>query len=404
MNDTLAMVLAGGRVDAVGVLTARRSMAAVPFGGMYRIIDFVLTNLSASRIGQVGILSQFRPASLMDHVGIGRPWDFNGRTRELTFLPPYQGTRDVDWYRGTADAVMQNLHVIERTRPRDVLVVAGDHAYRMDYRPLIEFHRRAKSDLTMVFKRMDCGRPSRFGVGVLGEGRRVVSYHEKPGDPPSDLASLTIYVFRTEALVARLKENAATGRTFHFYDEVIPRMVAEDRVFGFPFRGAWEYLRPLSGYHDAHMRLVSPRGGVPLFGLLTDLDSQGVGDAPSAEFSGGGSARRSMVAPGCRIAGKVRNSVLFPWVRVEPGAVVEDSVILHDTVIRKGARVVRAVVDKEVVVGEGAVVGGGEAVAAVGKLAHLGNGARVAEGAAVGAGTEVPEGGVVAAAGVGDPR
>lgn len=398
MIDTLAMVLAGGRVDAVGVLTARRSMAAVPFGGMYRVIDFVLTNLSASRVEHVGILSQYRPASLMEHVGIGRSWDFNGRTRELSFLPPYQGTRDVDWYRGTADAVFQNLHIIERARPRDVLVVSGDHAYRMDYRPLLDFHRRARADLTMVFKRMDCGSPSRFGVGVLGDGRRVVRYLEKPADPPSDLASLTIYVFRTEVLVARLKENAATGQTFHLYDEVIPRMVAQDRVFGFVFKGAWEYLRPISGYHAAHMRLLSPRGGaVPLEGVLTNLDAQGVADAPSASFSGKGSARRSLVAPGCHLAGRVRNSVLFPWVQVEEGAVVEDSVILHETVIRRGARVVRAVVDKQVVVGEGAFVGGGEEIAAVGKLAHIAGGARVAPGAAVNPGTEVPSGATVSA-------
>ncbi|HOI11391.1 MAG TPA: sugar phosphate nucleotidyltransferase, partial [Myxococcota bacterium] len=211
MNDVLAMVLAGGRVDAMGVLTARRSMAAVPFGGFYRVIDFVLSNLSESQVEPVGILSQYRPYSLMDHVGIGRPWDYNGRSRELMFLPPFEATGERDWYRGTADAVYQNLHVLERYRRRDALVLSGDHVYRMDYRPVLDFHHRTGADVTMVFKRMDVGRPARFGVGVLGEGGRVLDYLEKPADPPSDLASMTIYVFRADVLAEAVRRNAATG-------------------------------------------------------------------------------------------------------------------------------------------------------------------------------------------------
>lgn len=387
----MALILAGGKVDAAGILTARRSMAAVPFGALYRIIDFALTNLAASRVEHVGILSQYRPASLMEHVGIGRPWDFNGRTRELFFLPPYQGNRDVDWYRGTADAVYQNLHVLRRVKPRDVLIVSGDHAYRMNYGPVIELHRRSRAHLTMVFKRLDVGRPSRFGIGVI-EDRRVVRYVEKPLDPPSDLASLTIYVFRTDALIARLEENARTGKTFHLYDEVIPAMVAEDRVAGFIFKGRWEYLRPLSAYHEAHMRLVSGRKGVSLEGLLTNFETQGVSYAPPLRFERGGSANNSLCAPGVVVSGKVKYSVLFPWVRVHRDAIVSESVLLHNVVVGKGSSVSRAVIDKDVLIEEGVLIDGGDALVSIGKGARIGAGAIIRPGTVVEPGAVVPAG------------
>lgn len=368
MKDVIAMVLAGGRVDSMGVLTAHRSQAAVPVGGMFRIIDFPLTNLSESGVEKVGILSQFKPQSLMDHVGIGRPWDYNGRTRELSFLPPYEGTSAHDWYRGTADAVFQNLHYIARHRPRDVLVLAGDHVYRMDYRPLIAFHRRKKADLTMVFKRMDPGRPSRFGVGVLAQDGRLINYEEKPRDPPSDLVSLTIYVFRAEVLIRRVQENALTGRTFHLYDEVIPRMVGEDRVFGYVFDGPWEYCRPLEAWYDLHMRLVSkPSRCVPMDRVRTNLENQGICEAPPALFELGSRVKCSLVAPGCVVRGTVENSVLFPFVSVEEEAVVRDCVLLHGCVVRRKAKVVHAVLDKHVEVGEGAEVVGERGIVALPK-------------------------------------
>lgn len=390
MNDVLAMVLAGGRADAMGVLTARRSMAAVPFGGFFRVIDFVLSNLSESQVEPVGILSQYRPYSLMDHVGIGRPWDYNGRSRELMFLPPFEATGERDWYRGTADAVFQNLHVLSRYRRRDVLVLSGDHVYRMDYRPLLEQHQRSGADLTMVFKRMDVGRPSRFGVGVLGDGGRVVAYLEKPDDPPSDLASMTIYVFRAEVLAEAVRRNAANGRTFHLYDEVIPELIRDGaRVFGYVFDGGWEYLRPLSAWHDAHMRLLRGGIGVPMDRVLTNLDAVGVGDAPPAFVASSADVENAWIGPGCRVRGRVLDSVLFPGVVVEEGAVVAHSVLLNDVTVSRGCRVTRAVMDKACVLGEGVVLDGAEA------LVSLGKGVRVAPGEALAAGAEVPPGGVV---------
>jgi len=405
MKDVIALVLAGGRADAMGVLTSRRSMAAVPFGGLYRVIDFPLTNLSESGIDTVGILSQYRPASLMDHVGIGRPWDYNGRDRELTFLPPYEGTKELDWYRGTADAIFQNLHILRRHQPRDVLVVSGDHVYRMNYGPLIDRHRRTKADVTMAFKRMDVGRPSRFGIGVLGDGGRVTQYVEKPADPPSDLASMTVYCFRTEVLMEAVRRNAEVGTTFHLYNEVIPSVVDGGRVFGYLHRGGWEYLRPLPAWHDAHLRLLTRKGiGVPMDRLMTNVESGGYGDAPPAEFQASADVSRSLVAPGCRVAGKVRRSVLSPWVTVEEGAVVEDSVILNRTTIRAGTRVIRSVLDKDVTVGEGALLCGEDRLVSVGKGAMNGEGSILKAGAEVGPWEAVPMGAVIAQAAATGPR
>lgn len=389
MNDALAMVLAGGRVDAMGVLTARRSMAAVPFGGFYRVIDFVLTNLSVSQIEPVGILSQYRPYSLMDHVGIGRPWDYNGRSRELMFLPPFEATGERDWYRGTADAVYQNLHVLERYKRRDVVVLSGDHVYRMDYRPVLDFHRRTGADVTMVFRRMDVGRPARFGVGVLDGDGRVTDYAEKPAQPQSDLASMTIYVFRAEVLAEAVRRNAVTGRTFHLYDEVIPELVRNGRVVGYVFEGGWEYLRPLSAWHDAHMRLIGGGIGVPMDRVLTNLEGVGIGDAPPAFIAASAEVRNAWLGPGCRVRGRVVNSVLFPGVTVEAGAVVEDAVLLNDCVVGRGARVVRSVLDKACVLGEASRLAGAEA------LVSLGKGVQVARGAILSAGAEIGPGGVV---------
>jgi glucose-1-phosphate adenylyltransferase len=396
MNDILALVLAGGRSDAMGVLTSRRSMAAVPFGGLFRVIDFPLTNLVASGIQRVGILSQYRPASLMDHVGIGRHWDFNGRDRELTFLPPFEGSKELDWYRGTADAVFQNLHIIRRHKPRDVLVVSGDHVYCMDYGPLIDRHRRSRADVTMAFKRMDVGRPARFGVGVLGDGGRVTQYVEKPADPPSDLASMTVYVFRTEVLVEAVTRNASVGTTHHLYNEVIPSVVDGGRVFGHVFRGGWEYLRPLTAWHDAHMRLLSGKGiGVPMDLVRTNAESGGYGDAPPALFEASADVSRSLIAPGCRVAGRVKRSVLFPWVTVEEGAVVEDSVILNRAVIRPGSRVIRSVLDKDVLVGEGALLCGEDDLVSLGKGALVGDGSILKAGTVLGPGESTAMGAVL---------
>lgn len=367
MRDVLAMVLAGGRVEELSVLTRARPKAAVPFGGQYLVIDFVMTNLMRSGVRKIGILSQYRPSSLIEHIGSGEAWDFWGRDRFVKLLPPYQGSERWDWYRGTADAIHQNHHIIESAGCEHVLVLSGDHVYRMDYRALYEEHIERGADLTAVFMRVPglTGQPTRFGVAEVDEAGRVTGYEEKPAAAKSDLASLTIYLFRRDALVRHLNDNARTGRTFQLYDEVLPAMVAEGRVHCCLFEGYWAYGRTVDAYYRANMDLLQEsEDGLSValdsWNVLTNEESLGLGDSPPAEFGPQAAVVRSRVAPGARIHGRVERSILAPGVTVAEGAVVRDSLLLGTCVIEAGARVERVIADAGVRVGAGASVGAPE--------------------------------------------
>ena len=365
-KDIVALVLAGGIVKELGVLLKRRSKAALPFGGLYRIIDFPLTNLSVSNIPVVGILSQYRPSSLMDHVGVGRPWDYNQRTRELLFLPPQQGMGPSDWYKGTADAVYQNIPFLERYMPQDVMILAGDHVYSMDYAPFIKFHREMDADLTMVFKPMEVKSPCRFGIGVLDDDHRLIDYEEKPGHPKSNLASLTIYIFKYKVLLEEIIYNSKNGKKFQLYSEVIPHMLESNKkVFGYIFDGAWKYLRTMNEYYEEHIMLAKGLSDLTLDrGIITNLEVQGVGDAPASLVEG--DVSNAFISPGSHIMGSVKNSVLGPWVRVHHGAVVQDSIIMGNVEISEGSIIRRAILDKGVRVGKNSVIDGKDGLAVVG--------------------------------------
>ena len=401
-KQIVGVVLAGGRVDELSVLTAQRPKSAVPFWGMYRIIDFVLSNMMHSRIEVVGVLSQYRPYSLQTHLGGGEPWDYVGRTRELKVLSPFQGMSDSDWYKGTADAIYQNLNFLEHYAPEMVLVAAGDHIYSMDYRPMIRAHLAHKADLTIALKRVPRERAHQFGTAVLDGDGRIVSYQEKAPEPVSDLASLTIYVFNTRTLVERVRENAAESTTgFHLYSEVIPRMVREGaRVYGHVFDGYWAYARTLDAYYAANLDAIGEDApDLDAWQVRTNLRSGTLGDPSPALLRPGSRCVSSLVGGGAAIEGTVERSILSPEVTVERGAVVRDSVVMHGCRIGAGAVVDRAILDKGVVVGAGAAVGHGEA-AANATLAHslscgatvIGKGTRVPAGLVIGRNCLVPPG------------
>ena len=364
MRKTVAIVFAGGRAEEMSVLTFRRPKAAVVFGGTYRMIDFALTNLAATpAVSNVGILTQYRPSSLIDHVGVGIAWDLVGTSRSVRILPPYAGPRGAEWYRGTADAIYQNIDFLELHRPDDVLIVSGDHAYHMDYEPLLRFHMETAADATLAFTPVKQD-PSRFGIAELSSEGRLVSYMEKPKHPRSNLASMTVYVFRYEVLVEELRrhaEHSQTPRSYHIYDEILPTLIERRRCFGFVHHGPWDYARTLDAYFSAHQELLGERPRVDLGSWQVRTNAMERRPSPPAptRVLPGATVIDSILGGGCSVAGTVERSILSPDVRIGPGAVVRDSILWHGVTVEQGATVDRVIADKRCAIGTGAHVGVG---------------------------------------------
>jgi glucose-1-phosphate adenylyltransferase len=367
MKDILAMVLAGGRVDELSVLTVSRPKSAVPFGGMYRVIDFPLSNLMHSGIEKVGILSQYRSISLLNHIGIGSWWDFVGRHRGAMMLPPSTGHSARDWYKGTADSVYQNLDWIEEQNPDTVLILSGDHIYKMNYQKMVNYHREKEADLTVAFFKIDRQQSSRFGAADIDDedgeiGGRILSYEEKSAEAEYPWASLTIFLFRPAVLSRVLKENAEHN-SHEFGRDIIPRMLKNNlKVYGYKFYDYWGYARTIDEYWQTNMDLLGDKPKIDLasWQVRTNLDHDRLRDRPPAKIEGTGMIENSLIHNGCSVGGDVRNSILFPGVRVEKGAVVKNSILLFDTLVESGAVVDTIITDVEVKVGSESVIGEGE--------------------------------------------
>jgi glucose-1-phosphate adenylyltransferase len=355
VKRVVAVVLAGGEGERLSILSGVRAKPAVPFAGKYRIIDFTLSNCVNSEIDNVLVLTQYNPRSLNDHIGAGRPWDLDRTVGGIRLLQPYIARgRPSEWYRGTADAVLVNIETI-RQQPGDiVLVLAGDHIYKMDYQPFIQFHRRNRADVTVAVQRVPIGDAHRFGIVAVDDSGKVTDWQEKPKQPKSDLASLGIYVFSKRALLAWLDESRSD-----FGRDVIPAMLAgHARVYGYQFDGYWQDVGTIESYWQAQMDLLEEHPGLDLYDNDWLIHTRSEERSP-ARIGPTANVHRSLISHGCQIWGTVERSVLSPGVRVDPGAVVRDSIVMFDTVIRAGAVVDRAIIDKEVSVGPNAVVGMG---------------------------------------------
>ncbi len=357
MREVVAMILAGGRGDSLSVLTKHRPTSAVPFGGKYRIIDFSLSNLSHSDIYRVGILTQYAPVSLNRHVGIGRPWDFDRRHGGVKLLQPYVRSQESTWYAGTADALLQNLNVLEHSGSRYVLVLSGDEVYSMDYGPLLEQHIRSGVRASLVVGRRDPRQDTRRVGMVSLEGQRISGFVEKPLTSDLPHVFLGIYVFNTRYLIELLRAHPAP--THLVYDIVMPQLAAGEPIGAYEFDGYWQDVGSVDTYYAASMALLGRHPRLPLSNpdWLVYSPSE---ERPPAKCCRGARVQQSLVSNGARIWGTVINSVISPGVVVEEGAVVSDSIIMHDAVVHRRAMVDRAILDKNVVVGEGAAVGAGE--------------------------------------------
>ena len=361
---TLAMILAGGRVDELNVLTYYRPKSAVPFGGFGRVIDFALSNLMNSGIERVAILSQYRSYSLINHISTGAAWDMIGRYRRASILPPFTASDGSNWYRGSADAIFKNLDFVRYHAPEDILILSGDHIYKMDYQDMIAFHHEKDADLTVALIKVPQEEAHRFGVATIDEGEDLRGgllrqYWEKPAQPESDWVSLTVFCFKPEILYRALEENQA-GQSFEFGRDIIPLLLRQHcRVYGYKFSGYWGYTRTVEEYWQSNMDLLGERPLIDMeqWGIRTNLEHRGIRDCQPSLIGDCAIIENSMAYNGCLIEGIVRNSILFPGVHVAKGAVVENSVLFFDNVVSENCRLNKVVADVNSVYGEGVIIG-----------------------------------------------
>lgn len=359
--STRAVVLAGGEGTRLGVLTAKRAKPAVPFAGKYRIIDFVLSNCVNSGIFDVLVLTQYRPHSLNEHIARGRPWDLDRSfSGGVQLLQPYKGRKETDWYRGTADAVTQNLNFVRRGSPENTLILSGDHIYQMDYHAMIRYHESQDADVTISVIDVPLAEASRFGIMFTDNEMNVIDFYEKPKDPPGTLANMGIYVFKTVILDHYLQADANDPQSDHdFGKNIIPKMIADKlRVIAYPFSGYWVDVGTLGAYWDAHMDLLQTPSPLDLNDRTWVIHTRSE-ERPPVKIETNAQVHDSLITDGSVIASNaiVERSILSPGVYVGPGAVVRESIILTDTYIEAGAVVEHCILDKQVVIGKNAVVG-----------------------------------------------
>ena len=358
-KEMIAMLLAGGQGSRLGVLTAKVAKPAVSFGGKYRIIDFPLSNCINSGIDTVGVLTQYQPLRLNSHIGIGIPWDLDRNVGGVTVLPPYEKSSNSEWYTGTANAIYQNLEYMEQYNPDYVLILSGDHIYKMDYKIMLDYHKANNADITIAAMPVPMEEASRFGIVVTDEDNRITEFEEKPTQPKSNLASMGIYIFSwkvlKEALIKLKDQNECD-----FGKHVIPYCFENNkRIFAYEYNGYWKDVGTLSSYWEANMELIDI---IPVFNLYEEfwkiytrtdtIPPQYIGENAYIE--------KSIIGDGTEIYGKVYNSVIGVGVVIEEGTVVRDSIIMNNSVIGKDSIVTKSIIAEDVQIGSHVELGAGE--------------------------------------------
>jgi glucose-1-phosphate adenylyltransferase len=361
MTDTVALVLAGGKIGGFGVLTHNRTKGALPFAGHYRVIDFTLSNLSNSNITSIGVITQYLPASLIEHIGGGDAWDLHRSDCIIKIMPPFVGVGQTTWFRGTSDAVFRNLNFVHDLDPRDVIVLPGEHIYHMDYRNALEFHRSHDANLTIVGKHLPPEQLSlRFGYLKADENNAVTFFKEKPSEILGNFVSIGIYIFKKDYLIEEITKRAESGLTQNLVFDVIEPIAAMPGVYVYEFDGYWEYLENIDNYYQTSMRLLEKDSPIKpdKWEITTNLEDRALGYRPPVYIGESAHLEDSLVSPGSIIEGTVRRSILSPGVRVHQGAVIEDSILMHDCEALQGVHIKRTVSDKNVVFAKNARVGG----------------------------------------------
>ncbi len=358
-KEMIAMLLAGGQGSRLGVLTQKVAKPAVSFGGKYRIIDFPLSNCINSGVDTVGVLTQYQPLRLNSHIGIGIPWDLDRNVGGVTILPPYERSKGSDWYTGTANAIYQNLEYMESYNPDYVLILSGDHIYKMDYEVMLEYHKANNADVTIACMPVPIEEASRFGIVITDDNNRITEFEEKPANPRSNLASMGIYIFSwpalKEALIAMSEEPGCD-----FGKHVIPYCHGKgERIFAYEYNGYWKDVGTLGSYWEANMELIDI---IPEFNLYEEYWKIYTKSdiIPPQYVAADAVIDRSIIGEGTEVHGTITNSVIGAGVTIEPGAEVHDSIIMRDCHIKAGAKVNKAIVAEDTTVGEGSELGVGE--------------------------------------------
>ena len=385
--ECIAMLLAGGQGSRLGILTKNIAKPAVPYGGKYRIIDFPLSNCVNSGIYTVGVLTQYQPLELNDYIGNGQPWDLDRANGGVHILSPYQQIKGTEWYKGTANAIYQNINFIERYDPEYVLILSGDHIYKMDYAKMLDYHKKKNADCTIAMLEVPWEEASRFGLMIVNEDGSISEFEEKPKNPRSNKASMGVYIFNWKKLRQYLIEDEAKeGSGNDFGHDVIPAMHNDgQRMFAYQFDGYWKDVGTINSLWDANLDLLNPKVDLDLNDDSWRIYSRSPA-APPHYIGENAKVENSMITEGCEIEGKIDFSVLFANVTVEEGAEVKYSIVMPGTVIKKGAVVQYSIVAENAVIEEGAVVGESpENMANVEDwgVAVIGNGVTIGKGAKV---------------------
>lgn len=358
-KEMIAMLLAGGQGSRLGVLTNKVAKPAVSFGGKYRIIDFPLSNCINSGIDTVGVLTQYQPLRLNTHIGIGIPWDLDRNVGGVSILPPYERSKGSDWYTGTANAIYQNLEYMESFNPDYILILSGDHIYKMDYEVMLDYHKANNADVTIAAMPVPIEEASRFGIVITDDNNRIVEFEEKPAEPRSNLASMGIYIFSWPVLRKALLDMSDEPGC-DFGKHIIPHCHGhEQRIFAYEYNGYWKDVGTLSSYWEANMELIDI---IPEFNLYEEYwriytKSDII---PPQYVSSTAIIERSIIGEGTEIYGAIYNSVIGAGVTIEDGAVIRDSIIMRDCSIGAGAVINKAIIAEGSSIGAGAALGAGE--------------------------------------------
>lgn len=344
-NKVVAMLLAGGQGSRLKALTRKVAKPAVPFGGKYRIIDFALSNAANSGISDIGILTQYKPYLLNTHIGIGSSWDFDRNVGGLRILPPFTSEDGGRWYTGTANAIYENIDFIDELNPQYVLILSGDHIYKMNYNDLLDYHKEKKADVTIAVLEVPWGEASRFGIINVDEDIRIVEFEEKPSKPKNNMASMGIYMFNwTELRKYLIKDNKDDQSDHDFGKNILPKMLEDKKkMYAWSFNGYWKDVGTVRSYWEANMDLLDDKNTLNLYDRDWRIYTRNK-NLPPQYIQRGAIVNNSMVNEGCYIEGELNNSILFNEIVVEKGAVINNSVILPNCTIKSGAEINNAVV------------------------------------------------------------